>query len=225
MVTAQRIFKADQASARVGKVRRSCNGGNFDVTKLKEMLGGEFGASFVVDDYGIDILQARFTIKIDQYCAGFMESAQEIQIRSGRAVDDARNFPVEEKLESGFLFGAIFVGIADEDGVTVGSGFVFNRFDDSGKEEISDIGDDDADGSGLLGTQRAPRPVGRVAMAVDGGEDALPGGLSNIFRPAESPGNRGNAEIQLLGEIVESHGEERYEEPGTVGLTSVLHEL
>ena len=91
-------------------------------------------------------------------------------------------------------------------------GFVFDRFDDRGKEKISDIGDDDADGSGLLGTQRASRSVGRVAMAMDSGEDALASGWSNIFRPAESSGNRGDAEIQLLGEIVESHGEER--EPG-----------
>ena len=62
-------------------------------------------------------------------------------------------------------------------------------------------------------------------MSVDGSQDALAGKWGDIFRPAESSGNRGNAEIQLLGEIVESHGEERYEEPGTVGLTSVLHEL
>ena len=175
------------------------------MAKLNEMLGGEFGASPVIDDNGIDIRQARFTIKVDQYRTGFLEGAQEIQIRSGRAIDDAGHFSVEQKLERGFFFGAIFVGVADQDGVPVGSGFVFDRFDDGGKEEISDIGDNDANGSGLLGTQRTPCPIGRVPMAMDGGEDALAGWRGNIFRPAESSGNRGDTEIQLLGEIVESH--------------------
>ena len=78
-------------------------------------------ASPVIDDNGIDILQARLTIKVDQDCTGFLEGAQKIQIRSGRAIDDAGHFPVEQKLESGFFFGAIFVGVADQDGVTVGS--------------------------------------------------------------------------------------------------------
>jgi hypothetical protein len=156
-----------------------------EVTKLNEMLGGKFGAQPVIDDNGIDILQARLTIKVDQYCTGFLECAQEIQIRSGRAINDARDFPVEQKLESGLLLGAIFVGVADQDGVPVGSGFVFDRFDDSGKEKISDIGDNDADGSGLLGTQRSSCSVGCVAMAMDGSEDPLASGWSDIFRAAE----------------------------------------
>ena len=185
-MSAKCVFKSCQASAGVGKVLRSGNGGNFEMAKLNEMLGGEFGASPVVDDHGIDIFQARLTIKVDQYSAGFLEGPQEIQIRSGRAIDDAGHFPLEQKLESGFFFGAIFVGVADQDGVAVGPGFVFDRFDDSGKEKISDIGDDDADGSGLLGTQRASGSIGRVAMAVDGGEDALASWWSNIFGPAES---------------------------------------
>lgn len=45
-------------------------------------------------------------------------------------------------------------------------------------------------------------------MAVDGGKDALACRRGNIFRPAQSSGNRGDAEIQLPGEIVESHEEE-----------------
>ena len=205
VVLAQCILKPGQASSRVGKMLRSCDRGYFEVTKLNEMLGGEFGAAPVVDDNRIDIVQARLAIEVDQYCAGFLESAQEIQIRSGRAIDDAGNFSIQEQLESGFLFGAIFVGVADEDGVSVGSGLVLDRFDDSGKEEISDIGNDDADGSGLLGAQRARRPVGGVTMAMDGGEDTLAGQGSNIFRATESPRNRRDAQIQLSGEIVECH--------------------
>ena len=195
----------------------SRDGRNFAMAKLNEMLRGELGASSVIDDDGIDILQTRLTIKINQYCAGSLECAQEIQVRSDRAIDDAGYSSVEQELESGFLFGAIFVGVTDQDGVPVGSGFVFDCFDDGGKEKISDIGDDDAECSGLLGAQRAPCSIRRIAIAMDGGEDALASWWSDIFGPAERSGNRCDAEIQLLGEIVESHGERRCDaglEPG-----------
>jgi ribose transport system ATP-binding protein len=109
-------------------------------------------------------------------------------------------------LESGFLFGAIFVGIANQDGVPIGSGFVFDRFDDRGKEKISDIGNNDANGSGLVSAQGTSGAIGCVSMTMDGGQDALTGGRSNIFGAVESSGNRCDAEIQLLGEIVQSHG-------------------
>ena len=156
------------------------------MSKLNEMLRREFGPLPVIDDDRIDILQARLPIQVDQDRAGFLECAQEIQIRSGRAIDDAGHFSVQQKLESGFLFGAVFVGVANQDGVPVGPGFVFNRFDHGCEEKIPDIGNDDADGSGLLGAQRAARSVWRVAMAMDGGEDTLAGGRSNIFRPTQS---------------------------------------
>ncbi len=73
------------------------------------------------------------------------------------------------------------------------------------KKEIPDIGNDDADGSGLLRAQRARRPVRGVTMAMNGGEDTLAGQGSNIFRATESARNRCDAQIELSGEIVECH--------------------
>jgi hypothetical protein len=64
-VTAERIIETGKASPRVGEVLRSCDGGNFAMTKPDQVLGGEFGAQPVVDDNCIDILQPRLTIKID----------------------------------------------------------------------------------------------------------------------------------------------------------------
>jgi len=64
------------------RVLRPGYGGNFEMAKLNEMLGGQLGAAPVVDDHGIHIQQARFAIQIDQQSPGFLERAQEIQVRS-----------------------------------------------------------------------------------------------------------------------------------------------
>jgi hypothetical protein len=202
------VFESGEASSSVGEVLWSGNGGKIQMTELNEVLSGEFGASSVVNDHGIDIFQPGLAVKVDQDSTRFLEGAQEIQIRSRRAIDDAGDFPLEQKLESRFFLGAIFVGVADQDGVPIISGFVFDRFDHCGKEKISDIGDHNADGSGLLGPQRASGAIGDVAMAVDGGEDALASWGSHIVGPAERSGNRSDAEVQLVSEILESHGEE-----------------
>ena len=114
-----------------------------------------------------------------------LERTQEIQVRSGRAIDYPGDLPVEQKTESGFLFGAIFVRIADQESVTVSPGFVFDRLDESGTKKIPDIGNNDANGSGLLGTKGTPRSIGRVAVAMDDGQDTLASERSNIFRSAE----------------------------------------
>ena len=132
---------------------RSRDRGYLVMAKLDEMLGSEFGAAPIVDHDGINISQTRLTIQVDQYGAGLLEGAEEFQVRSSGTVNNAGHFPVEKKLECRFLFRSIFVGIADQDGIAVGSRFVFDRFNDGGAEEVSDIGDNNADGSGLLGTQ------------------------------------------------------------------------
>jgi hypothetical protein len=170
------------------------------------------GASLVIDDNRVHIRKARLTIKVDQDGTGFLERAQEIRIRSGRTIDDAGHFPVEQKSESGFLFGAIFVGIADQDSVPVGPGFVFDRFDDGSAEKIPDIGDDDANRSGLLGSERTSGPIRCVTMSMDNGKDPLACAWSNVFWSAESSRNRGDTEIELFGKIVKSHDKGRYGE-------------
>ena len=43
-------------------------------------------------------------------------------------------------------------------------------------------------------------------MAMDSGQDALARGWGYIFRSAKSSGNGGDAQIEFLGEIMESHG-------------------
>ena len=78
-------------------------------------------------------------------------------------------------------------------------------FDDGGKERVSDIRNDDADRSGLLGAQRSRGPVWGVTMAMDGGEDTLAGQGSNIFRATESTRNRCETQIEISGEFVEGH--------------------
>jgi hypothetical protein len=196
------------------------------MAKLHEMLGGEFGAAPIVDHDGINISQTRLTIQVDQYGAGLLEGAEEFQVGSSRAINDAGHFPVEKKLECSFLFRSIFVGIADQDGIAVGSRFVFDRFNDGGAEEVPDIGDNDADGSGLLGTQGTPGPVRRITMAMDGCQNPLAGRRSNIFRPAKSSGDGGDTKIELIGKIVESHGKEEVQpRERNRGLTSDMPEL
>ena len=191
---------------------RSCNSGNFKMPELEEMLGGELGASLVIDDNRVHIGQPRLTIKVDQDRTGFLEGAQEIKIRAGRTIDDAGHFLVEQKPESGFLFGAIFVGVADQEGVTVGPGFVFDRFDDGCTEKIPDIGDDDANGSGLLGSEGTSGSIRGITTSMNDGKDPLACAWSDVFRSAESSGNGGDTEIELLSEVVESHDGERYGE-------------
>src|ERR1700688_4774964 len=144
-------------------------------------LGRCCGAAPVVDDHGIDIRQTRLPIKVHQDGAALLKCAQEIQVRPGRAIDNTGNFPTEQKPKSRFFFGAIFVCIADQEGVTVGPGFVFDSLDESGKEKISDIGDNDADGSGLLSAKGTPRSIGCIVVAMDDGQDALASEWSNIF--------------------------------------------
>jgi hypothetical protein len=92
---------------------RPCDRSYFAMTKINEMLRGEFGAAPVVYDNCIDIVQARFAIEVDQHRPGFLKRAEKIQIRSCRAIDDAGYFSIQEQPESGFLFGAIFIGVAD----------------------------------------------------------------------------------------------------------------
>ena len=115
-------------------------------------------------------------------------------------------------LASGFLFGAIFVGVADQEGVTVGPGFVFDRFDDGCTEKIPDIGDDDANGSGLLGSEGTSGSIRGITTSMNDGKDPLACAWSDVFRSAESSGNGGDTEIELLSEVVESHDGERYGE-------------
>ena len=117
------------------------------------MLGSEFGAAPIVDHDSINISQTRLAIQVDQYGAGLLEGAEEFQVGSSGTVNNAGHFSVEKQLESRFLFRSIFVSIADQHGIAVGSRFVFDRFNDGGAEEVPDIGDNNADGSGLLGTQ------------------------------------------------------------------------
>ena len=95
VVTAKRLFKSCKASPGVGEVVRPRNGGNFAVAKLDEMLGGKLGASAVIDDNGIYVHQARLSIQVDQDRPGFLECAQEIQVRSGGAIDDPGHLPAQ----------------------------------------------------------------------------------------------------------------------------------
>ena len=64
-------------------------------------------------------------------------------------------------------------------------------------------------------------------MAMDGGQDALACKRGYLFGAAESSGNRCNAQMEFLGEIMKSHGAGKANDRAqkTVGLTTVLPEL
>ena len=71
-------------------------------------------------------------------------------------------------------------------------------------------GNDNADGSGLLGAQRSRGPVWGIMMAMDGGEDTLTGQGSNVFGATERARNGCDTQIELTGEIVECHKGKRW---------------
>jgi hypothetical protein len=158
-----------------------------------KMPGGKLGPFSVFDHDRVDILQSRLAIEIDEDRARFLKSSKKFQIRACGAIDNTRDFPVEQKLEGGFLFDAVFVGIADQERVPVRSRFVFDRFDDVCEKKVSDIRHDHADGPGLSGAQGAACTIWPVAVAVDGGENTLASWYSDIFRPAQSSRDRGDA--------------------------------
>src|SRR5271155_6032214 len=105
------------------------------VPELDEMLCSELGPFAVIDHDRIDIPQSRLTIQVHKDRARSLKPTEKIQIGAGRAIDNGGYFSFQQKLESSFLLGAVFIGIANQEGVPVCPGFVFNCLDDIREEK------------------------------------------------------------------------------------------
>ena len=154
------------------------------MSQFDQVAGCECGSQLVVENDGIDVLESRLPIEIDERNGLLEEHSQQIEISPGRTVDDAGNLAFDKELQSHFFISPIFVGITDQDGVPVGSGDILNGFNDGRRKRVSDIGDDDADCPCRLGPERSSNSVHVVAGTPDELENALSGGRCDLFGAA-----------------------------------------
>lgn len=140
------VAKTIQSLSGIGKMFRSGNHGYSFMAQFQEMAGGEGSSLLVVENDGVDILKARLAIEIDQWDGFPEEDSQQVEVSARRAVNNSGNLTFNKQFQSHFFVPDIFIGVTDQDGVSIGSGDILNRFNDCRRERVSDVGYDNADG-------------------------------------------------------------------------------
>ena len=111
----------------------------------------------------------------------------------------------DKELKSNFFVSPVFVGVADQDGVTVNSRNIFDSFHDRRRKRIANIGNDDPDRPCGLGPKRSGDFIHVLPGPPDNLEHAFSRGRSNDFRAAKCPGYSCSTNIQLPGKVTEIH--------------------
>src|SRR3981081_3850206 len=158
--------------------RDSCNS---RVPQCSKMIGGKCCAEFIVEDDSIHSRKTGFAIEVKKDRPCFLESSEKRDVGAGRAIDDPGDFAFEEQLECDFFFGWIFASVADKHAVAICLGRIFDRLYGAGKAGVTDVGDDYADRSGLMGSQGTCRIGWFEFMFMDGGENTFAGLGRHIF--------------------------------------------
>ncbi|CAD5924080.1 protein of unknown function [Streptomyces sp. KY75] len=96
------------------------------------------------------------------------------------------------------------VGVADDDAVAERAGLLLDEAGQLGEVRIEYVTDDQAEGAGLRGAQRAGHGVGPVAEGVDGGEDAGARLFADGRMAVQHPRDRGDGDSRLGRDIFDA---------------------
>ena len=90
------------------------------------MLDRQAAATEIIGGDHVGIFQPGFPVEIDNGRSALADSTKQFEITAGRAIDEAGHFPVQEHRERSLFFVRVFIGVANQDGVTIGSSDVLD---------------------------------------------------------------------------------------------------
>ncbi len=165
---------------------------------------GERGAAIGAYAGGVDT--GHGAVQQHQRGAGGDDLAEHRRAGAGRADQQTVDPAVEQGADVVVLLCGALTGIADDQAVAEAAGLVLDGVGQLGEEGVGEVADDQAEGAGPGGAQRAGDVVGAVAQLLHGGEHPL-AGLRDRAVAVEDAGDRGDGDPRPLCHIFDvRHG-------------------
>ena len=172
--------------------RRRCAGrsgqhGDSLVSKGDQVAGECTRPGERVTDYTVNIPAGDLPVDDYRWRISGAQQRQVVAVGTKRGNHHAIDALADHHVEITKLFGGVFVGVAEEDGVAVTLCGIFDTAGDRGPERVLDIRQNQCEGVGSFGAQTLGDAAGHIAQFFDGPLDALLGHSVDVADAVEHP--------------------------------------